>query len=301
MQNFKKNNIKYWLPGLIVIAFPILISVNYSCASKQTGQTSTDVPVYIVDAFTEKHFSGNPAAVCPLNEWLNDSILQNIASEINLSETAFFIKKGKVYELRWFTPEVEVDLCGHGTLAAAHVIFNHLNYGNPQIEFETKSGRITVRRNKELYLMDFPSIVTTPQEYPEILEQSLGVKPGEVLVGSWLYLAVYENGEVIKDLDPDFELMKKLGKAVIVTAKGGGDVDFVSRCFSPDVGIPEDPVTGSAHCALVPYWSGRLNKTTFHARQLSRRGGDLYCEYSGERVIIGGKAITFSIGRISLE
>jgi len=301
MQYVQTKIIRFKLIRFVIIFLPVFISFNHCFAALHSREKITEIPVYIVDAFTEKHFSGNPAAVCPLHEWLNDSILQSIAFEINLSETAFFVTKGKIYELRWFTPEVEVDLCGHGTLAAAHVIFNHLNYANSQIEFDTKSGRLTVGRNKELYLMDFPSIVTTPQEYPEILEQSLGAKPDEVFVGSWLYLAIYENGDVIKDLDPDFELMEKLDKAVVVTAKGYEDIDFVSRCFSPDVGIPEDPVTGSAHCALVPYWSGRLNKTTFYARQLSRRGGELYCEYAGERVIIGGKAVTFSIGQIMLE
>jgi PhzF family phenazine biosynthesis protein len=301
MQHVQTKIIRNKLLSCVIFLFPILIPLNHCFATKQPGKSAMDVPVYIVDAFTDKPFSGNPAAVCPLPEWINDSILQNIAAEINLSETAFFVKRGEVYELRWFTPEVEVDLCGHGTLAAAHVIFDHLNYGNSQIEFATKSGGLTVSRNKELYLMDFPSIVTTPQEYPEILEQSLGAEPDEVLVGSWLYLAVYEDGNVIGNLDPDLVLMEKLGKAVVVTAKGSDDIDFVSRCFSPDVGIPEDPVTGSAHCALVPYWSARLNKTTFFARQLSRRGGELYCELAGERVIIGGKAVTFSIGRIIMD
>ena len=291
---------RYWLLIFIFFFLPVILSGNYCYKARGTGNNTREVSVYIVDAFTGNHLRGNPAAVCPLHDWLNDSILQSIASEINLSETAFFVKKGNVYELRWFTPEVEVDLCGHGTLATAHVIFEHLNYRNTQIEFETKSGRLIVSRKKELYLMDFPVINTIPQEPPELLAESLGEEPTEVLGGSWLYLAVFGNDKVIKDLDPDFELMEKLGKAVVVTAKGYDNIDFVSRCFSPDVGIPEDPVTGSAHCALVPYWSARLNKTTFIARQLSKRGGELYCEYAGERVIIGGKAVTFSIGRIIL-
>jgi len=301
MQLVQIRIIRFMLLSYVLFCFPILVTGNYCFIYNEPGKNIVEVPVYIVDAFTENHFSGNPAAVCPLHEWLNDSILQSIAFEINFSETAFFVKRGDVFDLRWFTPEVEVDLCGHGTLATAHVIFEHLDYGNSQIVFDTKSGRLIVKRDKELYMMDFPSIATTPQKCPEILERSLGEKPGEVLVGSWLYLAVYEDGDIVKDMDPDLELMEKLGKAVVVTAKGYDDIDFVSRCFSPDVGIPEDPVTGSAHCALVPYWSARLNKTTFFARQLSKRGGELYCEYLGERVIIGGKAITFSIGRIILD
>ncbi|KPL15745.1 MAG: isomerase [Bacteroides sp. SM23_62] len=260
-----------------------------------------EVPIYIVDAFTEERFKGNPAAVCPLSEWLDDDLLQSIASENNLSETAFFVKNGDIYELRWFTPKVEVDLCGHATLASAHILFEHLGHKNAQIVFETKSGRLTVKRNKELYLMDFPAINTTPEKSPKILEQCLGEKPTEVLMGPGLYLVVFDNEELIKGIDPDFNLMEDLKKDVIVTARGHDGKDFVSRCFAPHLGIPEDPVTGYAHCVLAPFWAGRLGKTTFYAQQLSKRGGELYCEYTGDRVIIGGKAVTFSLGRIILE
>ena len=260
-----------------------------------------ETPIYIVDAFAERKFSGNPAAVCPLSEWLNDDLMQSIAFENNLSETAFFVKNGDVYELRWFTPEVEVDLCGHATLASAHVIFEHLDHKNSQVVFETKSGRLIVKRNKELYLMDFPAIDSSPEKLPKILEQSLGARPIEVEKGYWFYLAVFEHEDDIKRLNPDFNLMKKLENAVIVTSKGNDRFDFVSRCFAPNDGIPEDPVTGSAHCALVPFWSKKLSKTTFYAKQVSRRGGELYCEYLGDRVVIGGKAMTFSIGRIIIE
>jgi PhzF family phenazine biosynthesis protein len=295
------KNIKYSLIHFIIIFLLIIIAGSYAFTPLEQEDKTMEIPVYIVNAFTEKRFGGNPAAVCPLQEWLDDDLLQSIASEHNLSETAFFVRKGNIYELRWFTPEVEVDLCGHATLATAHVLFEHLDCKDSQITFETKSGRLIVKRNKELYLMDFPVIRTTPQKIPKALEQCLGSRPTEILMGSWLYLAVFENDEKIKSLNPDFDLMKKLEKDVIVTAKGRDTIDFVSRYFAPCVGIPEDPVTGSAHCALVPFWSGKLNKTTFYARQLSKRGGELYCEYLGDRVIIGGKAITFSIGRIILE
>jgi PhzF family phenazine biosynthesis protein len=260
-----------------------------------------EIPIYIVDAFTETMFKGNPAAVCPLLEWLDDDLLQSIACENNLSETAFFVKQGEIYELRWFTPQVEVDLCGHATLASAHVIFKHLDYKNSQIVFETKSGQLIVKRNKELYLMNFPALSATLVKSPKILEQCLGEKPIEVLMGSWFYLGVFENDEKIKRIEPDFDLMKELEKDVIITAIGRDGKDFVSRCFAPNVGIPEDPVTGSAHCALAPFWAAKLGKTKFNAQQLSKRGGELYCEYIGDRVIIGGKAITFSHGKIILE
>jgi PhzF family phenazine biosynthesis protein len=259
------------------------------------------IPIYIVDTFTKKRFSGNPAAVCPLSEWLDDDLLQSIASENNLSETAFFVKKGDFYELRWFTPVVEVNLCGHATLASAHVLFQHLNYQNSKIIFQTKSGKLLIKRTQELYIMDFPAIYATPQKSIKLLEQCLRATPTEVLMGGEFYLAVFKNAAEIKKLDPDFVLMNKLEKAVIATSKGSGEVDFVSRFFAPNFGIPEDPVTGSAHSALVPFWSGQLGKTTFYAQQLSKRGGELYCEYQGDRIIIGGKAITYSIGQIFFE
>jgi PhzF family phenazine biosynthesis protein len=292
----KNSPIQFFIFFLLVI-----ISRGQSYANFELGDKNMEVPIYIVDAFTENRFSGNPAAVCPLSEWLDEDLLQAIASENNLSETAFFIERGDVYELRWFTPEVEVDLCGHATLASAHVLFEHLNYSKPQIVFETKSGRLVVERKKELYIMDFPAISTTPVKSPKILKQCLRAVPTEVEKGSWFYLAVFEDEDDVKRLYPDFNMMKKLEKAVIVTSKGRDSVDFVSRCFAPNEGIPEDPVTGSSHCALVPFWSNRLNKTSFYAKQLSKRGGELHCEYLGDRVIIGGKAVTFSIGRIILE
>ena len=302
--NLRLEIIKNSLPHFyIIFLMVILVMVTRSHISRASEPEDNimKVPIYIVDAFTEEMFKGNPAAVCPLSEWLDDDLLLSIAAENNLSETAFFVKNGNVYQLRWFTPEVEVDLCGHGTLASAHVLFQHLGYNNSELVFETKSGRLTIKRNKDLYLMDFPALSTTPVKAPKILDQCLGEKPVEVLSGSWLYLVLFENDEKIKRLDPDFNLMKKLDKVVVVTAKGVGNTDFVSRCFAPNVGIPEDPVTGSSHCALVPFWSDKLGKSTFYAQQLSNRGGELYCEYIGDRVSIGGRAVTYSQGKILFE
>lgn len=285
-----------------VIFFVLIIfSTSFGKVSFNSKGKTLEVPIYIIDAFTDKRFSGNPAAVCPLSEWLEDDVLQSIASENNLSETAFFVRDENIFELRWFTPEVEVDLCGHATLASAYVIFEHLKYEHSEIVFETKSGCLTVKKDKDILLMEFPALETSPIEIPETLIECLGTKPKELLQGSWLYLAVFENESEVKKIIPDFGLMKKLGKDVVVTAKGSDSADFVSRCFAPSVGIPEDPVTGSSHCALVPYWSGKLKKSKFKASQLSKRGGELYCEYLGDKVIIGGQAVTYSVGRIILE
>ena len=259
----------------------------------------TGIPIYIIDAFTEKLFGGNPAAVCPLKAWPGDDLLQAIAAENNLSETAFFVREGSIFHLRWFTPKVEVDLCGHATLASAHVIFEHLHYEGLEIAFETKSGQLKVKKENDLLIMDFPAIKTTNVEIPDQLKESIGAAPIEVFQGSRSYIAVFTTEQEIRLLKPDFSLMLTMGMDVIATAEGDGEIDFVSRFFAPNVGIPEDPVTGSAHCALVPYWRERLDKTSFHALQVSQRGGELFCEYKGGRIIIGGKAVTYSIGNIS--
>lgn len=260
------------------------------------------LPIYQVDAFTKHLFSGNPAAVCPLTEWLDTKILQNIAMENNLSETVFFVKDGKDYEIRWFTPLKEVDLCGHATLAAAYVIFNHLNHTDSQITFTSQSGLLLVTHNKEedIYHLDFPARPPKPTESPAVLLKALGGSPIEVLKARD-YFVVYETEQEIRDLKPNFHLLKKLDAlGVIVTAKGDKS-DFVSRFFAPNVGINEDPVTGSAHCSLIPYWSKKLMKNTLHAQQLSQRGGELYCGYLGNRVSIGGQAVTFMIGSAVLK
>jgi len=253
------------------------------------------IKLYQVDAFADRLFAGNPAAICPLETWRDDALLQAIAAENNLSETAYFVPSERGFKLRWFTPVAEVDLCGHATLAAAHVIFAILGYDGEAITFETRSGDLTVSRRGTGLAMDFPAIRLQACEPPPALIAALGRRPSAVLVADD-YLAVFEDETVIRELSPDYARLRELDRrGVIVTAKGG-EVDFVSRFFAPKYGIDEDPVTGSAHCALTPYWSGRLNKSRLSARQLSRRGGDVQCELKGVRVTLAGDAVLFMQG-----
>jgi len=258
-----------------------------------------EIQIYQVDAFTNNLFQGNPAAVCPLNEWLEDFLLQSIAAENNLSETAFFVYHKKEFELRWFTPTIEVDLCGHATLATAHIIFNFFNTSLFSVSFKTVSGILTVKRQGSLLSMDFPARKAKSCAIPDALIQGLKVPPSEVLQ-SRDYLVVYNNEEQIKTIEPDFERLKELEITGIIITAPGNSADFVSRFFAPKLGIPEDPVTGSAHCTLVPYWSERLNKKKLHAFQLSKRGGELFCEDLGERIKIAGKAVTYLKGVITI-
>ncbi|MBN1691426.1 MAG: PhzF family phenazine biosynthesis protein [Dehalococcoidia bacterium] len=256
-----------------------------------------EITLYQIDAFTGHVFGGNPAAVCPLEEWIDAGLMQKIAGENNLSETAFFVNMGNRYEIRWFTPAVEIDLAGHPTLAAAFVIFNYCNHSSDKISFSSKSGELTVTREGDLLKMNFPVLRTAEVAANETLIRALGLAPSELYL-SRDYLAVYKSQKDILSIDPDFGLLRKLDcMAVIVTAPGD-KVDFVSRCFAPSVGIDEDPVTGSAHSTLIPYWAQRLKKDTLHAYQLSKRGGELFCKNLGERVEIGGKAVPFMKGTI---
>ena len=258
------------------------------------------IPLYIVDAFTEKKFGGNPAAVCPLTDWLDDKTLQSIAEENNLSETAFFVREKNVFKLRWFTPKVEVSICGHATLASAYVLFEHLKYDNFQIIFQTKSGPLAVKKDADRLLMDFPAYKPVPVSPPDQLIQGLGSKPLQVLRSPETYLAVYENEEDILSIVPDFSVIEKLDMSCVIVTAEGSQSDFVSRFFAPQVGILEDPVTGSAHCTLIPYWAEKLNKTSLYAIQLSKRRGELYCEFLDSRVSIGGRAVTYALGEIDL-
>jgi PhzF family phenazine biosynthesis protein len=257
------------------------------------------LPYFEVDAFASKPFQGNPAGVCPLKHWLADATMQNIAAENNLSETAFFVPRGSDYELRWFTPTVEIDLCGHATLASAFVLFSELGRPGDAVQFHSRSGPLVVRRQNEVLTLDFPSRPPVPITAPEGLIRGLGKKPVEVLKARD-YFAVFAAVEDVRSLNPDFALLGTLDEKVIVTAPGV-DCDFVSRFFAPSAGVPEDPVTGSAHCTLIPYWSRRLGKTKLFARQVSKRGGELFCELAGERVLIGGKAVLYSRGQIEIE
>jgi predicted PhzF superfamily epimerase YddE/YHI9 len=258
-----------------------------------------ELPIYQVDAFSRALFSGNPAAICPLEEWLSDDQMQAIARENNLAETAFFVRRPGGFELRWFTPGCEVDLCGHATLASAHVLFSELNEPGETLRFQTKSGELVVERRGALLAMDFPARPPQKVEPDPHLLQALGGNPVEVLAARD-YLVRYRTPDEVRALAPDMEGLKKIDRfAVIVTAQGT-DCDFVSRFFAPAKGIPEDPVTGSAHCTLIPYWSGELGKTILHARQVSPRGGELFCKANGERVEIAGHAVLFLRGRIEI-
>ncbi len=256
--------------------------------------------IFQIDAFASNVFGGNPAAVIPLYEWFSDETLQNIATENNLSETAFFVRKKEYYELRWFTPTIEVDLCGHATLAAAHVLFEYLDAPDDCVVFETKSGRIFVDNDGGLLAMDFPSWKPKPFQVTERVAQALGAKPVE-LYSTRDFIAVFDDPNEVMGLEPDMaKIMELDGLAVIATAPGK-DYDFISRCFVPAAGILEDPVTGSAHCSLVPYWSERLGKKSLTAYQASKRGGELFCEDLGDRVKIAGKAVCYMVGTLFLD
>jgi PhzF family phenazine biosynthesis protein len=257
------------------------------------------IPIFQVDAFTEQLFGGNPAAVCPLEFWLPDEVLLQIAQENNLAETAFFITQEDSFQLRWFTPEIEMDLCGHATLATAHVIFEHLNYSKPVINFQTASGLLQVERKAELLQMAFPARPPEQSSLPEIIQRGIGAAPKEVLKARD-YVLVYESEADVLAIQPDRSILDQINidpGGIIVTAPGER-ADFVSRFFTPQAVIFEDPVTGSAHCSLIPYWSKRLGKNHLYAEQLSSRKGILYCENRGEKVLISGRALTYLKGAI---
>jgi PhzF family phenazine biosynthesis protein len=257
--------------------------------------------LYQVDAFTNHVFGGNPAAVCILENWIATGLMQQIAAENNLAETAFAVKKDDYFEIRWFTPKVEVNLCGHATLATAHVLFKYYKTDGNILKLTSHlSGNLSVEKQNDLLMLDFPSDEINKIETPAILIEALGNNPLETWKGKTDFMLVFENQEIIENINPNFPLLEKVsGRGVIVTAKGNV-VDFVSRFFGPQVGINEDPVTGSAHTTLIPYWSKVLNKTSLKAKQLSERKGDLLCEFKGDRVKISGNAITYLIGEIEV-
>ena len=257
-----------------------------------------ELAIFQIDAFTDKVFSGNPAAVCPLEYWLEDEQLQNIASENNLSETAFFVNRGEYYQLRWFTPQTEVDLCGHATLASAHVIMTILDRKCKKVVFGTHSGELIVKRDKDLYTMDFPAQKLTPCEIPDSLIEGLKKRPKELYESNY-YMAVFESEDEVRKLRPYMTMLKELDKIGIIVTGPGENVDFVSRFFAPSLGIPEDPVTGSTHCTLIPYWAKKLNKTKLVANQVSCRGGELFCEFKDDRVMIAGTAVLYLEGKIN--
>lgn len=256
-----------------------------------------ELPIFQIDAFTGRVFGGNPAAVVPLTKWLPDSVLQAIAAENNLAETAFFVRQSDHYALRWFTPAVEVDLCGHATLATAHLLFTRFEPEAERLRFTTQSGWLEVSRDGDRLALDFPARPPLPCAVPEALAAALGTQPVEVL-GSRDYFVVLRNAEAVRAIKPDFARLATLDRAAVIVTAPGDDCDFVSRFFAPAMGIPEDPVTGSAHCTLIPYWSRRLGKISLLARQLSARGGELFCEDRGERVAIAGHSVLYLEGTI---
>jgi len=265
------------------------------------------LPLFQIDAFASAVFAGNPAAVCPLERWLPEATMQAIAAENNLAETAFFVPRapesgprgGGEYDLRWFTPVTEVDLCGHATLASADVVFTTLDPGRDRVTFHTRSGPLTVRREGELLAMDLPARTPERCAAPEGLDRALGAPAREVWTSRDL-MAVFDTEQEVRSLSPSFDGIRALGGFGLIVTAPGNEVDFVSRFFAPLQGVPEDPVTGSAHCTLVPYWSRRLGRARLQARQVSSRGGELRCEDRGERVTIAGRAIRYLEGVIEI-
>ena len=265
----------------------------------------TEFTMFQVDAFADGVFEGNPAAVVPLDGWLSDDLMLSIAAENNLAEAAFFVEAGEGYDLRWFTPTAEVPLCGHATLASAHVLFAHLGFTGTEIVFQTKSGPLTVGRDHDLYVMDFPANPPKPTMVAESIVEALGARPSMVLSGHHM-LAVFDDLRQVAALQPDLAKLTRLcnetGKGLIATAPGdnASGWDCASRFFAPHVGIAEDPVTGSAHTTIVPFWAARLKKDEIVARQISKRGGTLYCTLKGDRVVMRGRAVDYLKGTITV-
>ena len=257
--------------------------------------------LYQVDAFNNELFSGNPAAVIPLDTWISDDLMQNIAEENNLSETVFFVPHGEGYEIRWFTPANEIDLCGHATLAAAHILYSELKFTKTELLFHSKSGELRVTKNGSWYTLNFPSEEIQEVAVPDSLESALGSKVQACFKGKWKLVALLENEHIVAGLKPDFGMISKLEAPGIIVTAPGKQVDFVSRFFAPQLGINEDPVTGSAHTLLIPYWAKELNKKKLKAMQISKRKGILNCTYLKDRVEMSGQAITYLIGNINIR
>jgi PhzF family phenazine biosynthesis protein len=258
-------------------------------------------PIFHLDAFTNRRFAGNPAAVMPMDSFPGDAVMQAIAGENNLAETAFLVREGEDYLLRWFTPTTEVPLCGHATLASAAVVMERLEPERRRVVFHSASGPLTVNRSNAGYVMDFPARFCTPVPTPPAISAALGVVPVEVVADAFNYLVVLESAQAVRDLAPDIAAIARMDRSgLIVTASGDGNYDFVSRYFAPAKGIPEDPVTGSAHCALAPYWAVRLNKREFHAYQASQRGGEILCRLRADRVELEGTAVFYLQGQVEI-
>ncbi|MEE4216229.1 MAG: PhzF family phenazine biosynthesis protein [Xanthomonadales bacterium] len=258
-----------------------------------------NIEIYQVDAFAERPFEGNPAAVCPLDAWLPDDLMQSIAAENNLSETAFFVPKGLGYAIRWFTPAAEVDLCGHATLASAWVLFNCLGFAAEEVCFSSNSGPLRVSRDRDRLVLDFPAQPPRHCATPPGIIEALGAEPVECLEYVDL-LVIFDDPEIVLNAKPKMDVLARLDFRGVIISAPSGEYDFISRFFAPSVGVPEDPVTGSAHTKLAPYWAGRQGKQHLHARQVSARGGDLLCTLQGDRVLIAGHAVLFLKGEIEV-
>jgi PhzF family phenazine biosynthesis protein len=262
---------------------------------------SAKIPLYQVDAFTDTLFKGNPAAVCPLAEWLPDGVMQAIAAENNLAETAFFVGGQGRFKLRWFTPAAEIDLCGHATLASAFVVFAFMDPQRQVLSFDSRSGPLSVTRQADDYLaLDFPSRAPGERVTLPALAEALGAPPQELWAGERDYMAVYGSEEEVRALAPDMQRLERLDRLAVMVTAPGREADFVSRFFAPKVGVPEDPVTGSSHCTLIPYWAERLKRDTLLAQQVSPRGGELLCTARGARVGIAGRCVLYLRGTIEV-
>ncbi len=261
----------------------------------------TMLPIYQVDAFTSKVFSGNPAAVVPLEKWLDDETLQNIAAENNLSETAFFVKEEDHYHIRWLTPLNEVPLCGHATLASAYVIFNYIDKNSNRVKFISKSGELIVNREGELFSLNFPTNKPHPVKISNGIRKCFDREPIEVLENGFYLLIIFDSEDYVRNVQPSFELVKQIYPHGVIISSKGKEADFISRMFAPNEGINEDPVTGSSHTVLIPYWAEKLGKKNFRALQVSKRGGELFCEQLINRVKISGRAVLYSVGNLFLS
>jgi len=258
------------------------------------------IAIYQIDAFATRTFEGNPAAVCPLDSWLPDKLMQSIAAENNLSETAFFVPEGEGYSIRWFTPAAEVALCGHATLASAFVLFNILDYKGDRIDFNSKSGILHVSRSGERLVLDFPSQPPEPCDVSEEIIEAFGMVPRECLKAED-HLLIFQNADQVQTAIPNIDILRNLDSRGVIISAASKEYDFVARFFAPNLGVAEDPVTGSAYTQLVPYWAKQTGKTVFHARQVSSRGGELFCELVGDRVRIAGRAVKYLEGSIEID
>jgi PhzF family phenazine biosynthesis protein len=305
MKSQVSPNLAFWRPPgqrIAVRTAPAIFAAIFQLPlTLRFKEDRLKLPMYYVDAFAENVFQGNPAAVCPLEDWIDEAKMQAIAAENNLSETAYFVRRGEHFGLRWFTPRCEVDLCGHATLASALVLFGRIDTSRKSVQFETRSGSLMVHRDGDLLAMDFPAAPPwLASNIPADVLDGLTPAPHAVWQGKSNFFAIYKSEADVRAVRPNFSRLERLHPFGVCITAPGDHSDFVSRYFAPSYGIPEDPVTGSTHCSLTPYWSQQLEKTKLHAYQVSVRSGELWCELAGPRVLIKGKAVLYMEGEISV-